>query len=418
MYRNWFLFLLMLFPYLAYPDTLTIQTCIQKALDKSTLSDEQLYYRSMTVLAERNIESTKLPSFNLIGQASYQSHVVEFPDAPILTFPTVPKEQARLYLDINYPLYSGGKQDLQSKVIEKEFEGQALETEVTKHQVKEIVASLYFNAVLSRIKTELLEKTLEDIERQRKLVKSGVENGIMMASAYDQFTLMMINVSQEILEAKYTNEKVYTLLSEWTGIEARNYQLTLPKAENTETTFSNRPEIKVFENKISLFDAQSDLTRAGNRPFVSLFAQGGIGRPNPFNFFETGLSPYYMAGLRFQWKLFDFGNARRSMEINELQKRVILLKRENLEDNLQRKNLETDLDAEKYEALLEGDRTAITLQENIVRRAGTQFENGVLNATEYLNEQSKLTQLRIRYEMHLVLLAKGRYEKQLNSGDI
>jgi len=400
----------------AFSDTLTIHTCIEKALEKNRTSEKRSYISSAAVLTEKSIDNAALPSLNLIGQASYQSDVVEFPSIPSMEFPQIPKEQARLYLDLNYPIYTGGRQGLQKEVIKRRTEGQILETEVSEQQTKEIVSRLYFSAALAQKKIVLLQKTLEDVERQRKLVKSGVENGVMLPNDYDRFSLMIISLQQEITGAEYDRKKVNALLGDWTGLAIDGRTLELPGETSTESGFEARPEVKLLENRAAMLDAASEAEKAGRRPVLALFAQGGVGRPNPFNFFETGFSPYYIAGLRLQWRLLDYGNINRTASINSFQKNNLQINKQNLENNLRRKELEKNTDIEKHQALLQGDLEAIALQENIVRRSKTQFEHGTLNASDYLNEQSKLIQLKLKYELNQVMLAQGRFERELNFG--
>jgi hypothetical protein len=64
----------------------------------------------------------------------------------------------------------------------------------------------------------------------------------------------------------------------------------------------NRPELRVFQAQQRLYDAESALIKADNKPVVYVFTQGYIGRPG-FNFLNTKIRPYGIAGVGLNWKL-------------------------------------------------------------------------------------------------------------------
>ena len=62
----------------------------------------------------------------------------------------------------------------------------------------------------------------------------------------------------------------------------------------------NRAELKLFDLQRHAFDAQEELITARNLPRISVFLQGGIGRP-ALNMLHSDLKGYYIGGLRLAW---------------------------------------------------------------------------------------------------------------------
>ena len=58
-------------------------------------------------------------------------------------------------------------------------------------------------------------------------------------------------------------------------------------------------------------------------PRFWVFAQGGIGRPNPLNFFEIEHATFYLIGLQMNWQIFDWGKVNRSKQIYQTQQEIV-----------------------------------------------------------------------------------------------
>jgi outer membrane protein TolC len=65
---------------------------------------------------------------------------------------------------------------------------------------------------------------------------------------------------------------------------------------------------------------------------------------------------------------------------------------------------------ESLKALIDRDSELITLRKKITASAESQYQNGIITATEYLNELNTERQAVINYEIHKINLSMARIE--------
>ena len=95
---------------------LSLLDCYEKAEKTHPLQREWQNRQQVYELHRKNLNTKWLPSFAATANATYMSDVVEFDQVlsalpvpiPPGTFPTMPKEQYKLTLDLNQILYDGG----------------------------------------------------------------------------------------------------------------------------------------------------------------------------------------------------------------------------------------------------------------------------------------------------------------------
>jgi hypothetical protein len=184
--------------------------------------------------------------------------------------------------------------------------------------------------------------------------------------------------------------------------------LSAPADWNKTSAPVERPEYQLFALQRQQTQLGQDLLRLRKQPRVEAFVQGGLGRPNPMNFFETDFQPFAMIGLRAAWTPLDWGNTRRDREVYALQSEQIGVQQAAFDRNRAAARLRSDADAAKYDAMLRSDDALIALQEDIIRRADAQVQNGVMTMTDYLAQVDLLTQARLTRETHRIQAWQAR----------
>ena len=104
-----------------------------------------------------------------------------------------------------------------------------------------------------------------------------------------------------------------------------------------------------------------------NQPRIEAFAQGGIGRPNPFNFFETGFQPFLLLGPRAACTPFDWGNRQRDAQKFDLQIKSVETQQQAFEQRLDATTLRDAADIIKWRDATGRDDAIIRLQEDLDR---------------------------------------------------
>jgi outer membrane protein TolC len=192
------------------------------------------------------------------------------------------------------------------------------------------------------------------------------------------------------------------MLSEWIGEQiTTNTILSIPKLPGLDKPLSiNRPEMGLFESQRKILDAQYGISNINRTPRIWAFAQGGIGQPNPMNFFEVDPETYYIFGIQLNWDIYDWGHTGRQKQVFKMQKAIVDTKQEDFERNLNIAMIKEYQEIDKLKEILYKDDQIIELQEMIVKSAFSEFENGVITSTEYLTELNTLIQAQIKRAQH------------------
>ena len=190
-------------------------------------------------------------------------------------------------------------------------------------------------------------------------------------------------------------------------------QLKIPEVAGSLTdTAIQRPELRQFKLKDQLLDLQIDLVGKLNRPSLYGFVQGGYGRPG-LNMLSSDFEWYYLAGLRLDWTLWDWGTRRRQQrslqadrDLNDLDRQEFLLQT--------RQQLDRQQEAiRELQNQLSVDQKLVRLRKKIVLTAAAQLAQGVITPTEYLIELQDETEARITRQTHRIQLTFAQLKDHL-----
>ena len=391
-------------------DTLTVQQCRELAVQNSPLQRKKLYAESIAALHIRDLRSNNLPRINIGAQATWQSDVFSFPgDNPLFQIPEVPKDQYKLSVDVAQRIWDGGTDRYSQQQRELERDLASAQADVDVYQLREIVTDLYFKTLLLQESEAILQSSKTDLQNRLKQAEASVAEGAALRTSADQVKIQILKTGQQISATEVDKQALLEILAKWIGRAQVDFALAGPGWSNTPLQPEARPEIRLFSLQQRSYQLQKDRLQLMLQPRIEAFAQGGIGRPNPFNFFETGFEPFLLVGLRASWTPFDWGNRQREAQIFDLQAKNVEAQRLAFEQRLEAGAIKDFWDLNvKYKEQLDQDDAIITLQEDIVRRAEAQVKNGVMTDTDYLTQINLLTQSRLTRKMHEVQAAQAR----------
>lgn len=409
-------------PFLAAAtDSLTVEQCRQLALQNSPLQQKKLLAESIAALQLRNVRSNSLPRFSVNGQATWQSDVFGLPiSSPLFEVPTVPKDQYKLALDVAERLYDGGSDKIVRQQRDLENQLAAAQVDVDVFQLREVVTDLFFKTLLLQKTEYVLLATLSDLQGRLRQTEAMVAEGVALRTAADQIRIQVLKTNQQIAATRADKTALLETLAKWVGREKADFKLAAPKqseATNPEPEISQRPEHQLFalqQRNLSLAKSALDLKA---RPKVEAFLQAGFGRPNPFNFFETGFEPFALVGLRATWTPYDWGNRRRDAQVLDLQAKNVAAQQLAFDQRFDASLVKDRSDALKMEGQLKQDADIIALQEDIVQRAEAQVKNGVMTVTDYLAQVNLLTQARLARATHEVQRWQAQENLRAKTGE-
>jgi outer membrane protein TolC len=402
-------------------DTLDLPYCYMKANELSPLKKQELLNKNIYELSHKNSGSSYLPKFFINGKASYQSEVITIPGLSMVPeFPIIPKEQFNVSLNLHQNIYDGGLSKHSRQIDESQLMISEKDLETQLYRLNETINSLYFSILNLQEGLKILDKSLENLIGQKELIVSRVKNGMILESNLFTIEKEILSLEQEMISIQSDQSALFSMLSEWIGQDiSENTVFIIPVSpELTEPMRINRPELGLFESQRNLLEAQYGISNINRTPKIWAFAQGGIGQPNPMNFFEVDPEGYYIFGIQLNWDIYDWGNTSRKKQVFKMQQAIVDTKQMDFERNLNIAMIKDYREIDKFSKILEKDEEIIALQEKIVQSSFSELQNGVITSTEYLIQLNMLIQAKIKRSQHELNLSNAYVSIYTSSGNI
>ncbi len=419
--RTLFLFILLL-PWLTViigQDALTLRQCYEAAYTATPLAAEKQTYSSMWELKDKNLVKGWLPTLDANGTFLYNSEVMDISGAlGALPVPGIadamqplPHEQYKITLDINQPIYDGGAIRGARAAEKAGLLVNEKQTEVDLYQLRGQINTCYFNIMLLDKQKVLLTDFLTLINKRMKSVNSALASGVLLKSDQDVLVAEKIKLEQQLTENRNRRTSLMKILSDLTGIAIDDsIVLTMPATRQKLTGELARPELQLFDLRKEQLDASRQLISSKRMPKAFAFATLGYGNPPGNNFFRDEFDSYYTVGAGLKWNIFDWNKARNEKQVVALQQDMIDSRKTDLTNNLNRLLDAKSAEIATLESMLQTDAELIAIRKRISERAASQYENGTITATEYMNELNAERQALINAEIHQTNLAMARIE--------
>jgi outer membrane protein TolC len=396
-------------------DSLTLDQALEYAKQHYPLARQQGLIQSTKELSLASLNRGYLPQVSINGQASTQSEVTRLPfSSPLPAFQMEPldRDQYRITADLQQVVYDGGAIERQKKIQELQAGTEQEKLNVELQKVRERVRILFLGLLLIDEQEEQARLTRSDVEAGIKKQEAAVKFGTALRSQLAVLQAERLRVEQRITELKASRKTLLETLSLFTGTDyAENIRLVRPSATVSITNDNRirRPELRLLEVQDSLTQTQRRLLSSRSLPRLSLFAQGGYGRPG-LNMLLNEFDWFYLAGARFQWNLGGLYSLRKERKINSLQQSTIQLQKESylLQANATVTQCRNEM--EKYYSLIRGDDEIIALREEVKRASKAQLDNGVITSSDYLREVNAAEQARLSATLHRLQLLQTQLE--------
>jgi outer membrane protein TolC len=398
---------------------LTLKECYDQAMTANALASEKKGYTDISKLKDENLVMGWLPTLDANGSLIYNSSVVDLSGVlGSLPIPGIanaikplPNEQYKITLDINQVIYDGGAIKGARALEKADLSINEKQTETDLYKLRGQINGYYFNLLLLARQNELLNNYLEIIKKRITSMQSAVNNGVIIKSDVDVLTSEKINIEQQLAENEIRKSSLIKILSDLTGnkIEAST-ELILPSISGELSNELSRPELQLFDLRKEQLAAGMKVIESKRLPKAIGFATLGYGNPPGSNFFKNEFAPYYVLGASIKWNIFDWNKAKNEKQIISFQQGILDNRKNDLTDNLKRLLEAKNSEIESLKALIDRDSELITLRKKITASAESQYQNGIITATEYLNELNTERQAVINYEIHKINLSMARIE--------
>ena len=398
---------------------LTLKECYDQAMASNALAGEKKGYSDISRLKDENLVMGWLPTLDANGSLIYNSSVVDLSGVlGSLPIPGIanaikplPNEQYKITLDINQVIYDGGAIKGARALEKADLSVNEKQTETDLYKLRGQINGCYFNLLLLARQKELLNNYLEIIKKRIASMQSAVNNGVIIKSDVDVLNSEKINIEQQLAENEIRKSSFIKILSDLTGnkIEAST-ELILPSISGELSNELSRPELQLFDLRKEQLAAGMKVIESKRLPKAVGFATLGYGNPPGSNFFKNEFAPYYVLGASIKWNIFDWNKAKNEKQIISFQQGILDNRKNDLTDNLKRLLEAKNSEIESLKALIDRDSELITLRKKITASSESQYQNGSITATEYLNELNTERQALINSEIHKINLSMAMIE--------
>ena len=397
---------------------LTMEQCYALAATNSSLAQQKVLTLTAGKMAERNQNLKWLPQIDLNGQATYQSDVTNLPiKIPNITIDPPGKDQYKGTLSLVQPIYDGGMISGQKKLqqISTNLEGQKVEVDL--YQLKSKINAYFFTALLMDENIALMKSVTDNLNNNIKKVTAQAENGIATKSNVDVLQAELLKTAQNIIEFKATKKEAVEMLGILTGasIDVETVFVRPAGIAVSQDTVVARPELKLFDFQKQQFQQQSRLINAKTNPKLSLFGNGGYGRPG-LNQLENQFQWFYIGGITLSIPITGHFTQKREKSIFKMQEQIVDKQKENFLNNNRQLLTQQKNEVEKYEQLVSTDADIVALRTKIKDNASYKLVNGIITSTDYVTELNAENQARLTQKLHEVQWLQAQYNYQLILG--
>jgi outer membrane protein TolC len=323
----------------------------------------------------------------------------------------LPHEQYKITVDINQTIYDGGAIKASRNIEKADLSINAKQTETDLYKLRGQINNYYFNLLLISRQKDLLNNYLELIKKRISSIQSGVNNGVVLKSDIDVLTAEKIKLDQQISENEIRRISFLKILSALIGSEINTSdEFAVPLQTMEMSNDLLRPELQLFDLRKEQLSAGLKLIDSKRMPKAFGFATLGYGNPPGSNFFKDQFAPYYIVGAGVKWNIFDWNKSKNEKHIITIQQGILENRKNDLKDNLTRSLESKSAEIASLKTLMTTDDELITLRKRITASAESQYQNGTITATEYLNELNSERQAVINSEIHKINLAAASVE--------
>lgn len=387
-------------------NSLTLDSCLEMAKQNYPLIKQYTLIEKTKEYSIANAQKGVLPQFNVAGQATYQSAVTAVQiSLPNMNIPTISKDQYKLYGEVSQSITDLFTVKDQKEYINANSEIETQKIEVELYKLKERINNLFFGILLIDAQIQQTELLKKDIQNGIEKTNVAITNGVALKSTADNLKAELLKANQKTIELKATRKGYADMLALFIGKPIDENTILEKPHRQLFTNTINRPELRLFNLQKKSFDVQEKLITAKNMPRVSLFFQGGLGRPG-LNMLNPDFAGYYIGGLRLSWNITGFYTYKNEKKILSNNQSAIDIQRETFLFNTNLTLKQQNADITKMQELIETDKSIITLRESVKTTTQNQLTYGTATTNDYLivvNAEDQAKQSLILHEIQLLM---------------
>jgi len=391
--------------------------CWQKAEQNYPRAKDSQNYEQIASLKVANLKTAYLPRVDANAQATYQSDVthMDLSKLPIpgLSIPSPDKDQYKLTVDLSQLIWDGGQVSASKKLELAGLAADNMQVAVDLYALKGRVTQLFYGIVLKKQQLKIQEALKYDLMQKLSKTSAGVRNGAVLKANELLLKASIVNIEQEMASTESDKNGLIDALTVLVG-SSISYSTDFIW-DDAPSAGEQRPEFDLFKSQKAKIDVANDLYTAKRMPKVMAFGQLGYGKP-ALNMFNNGFDSFYYVGVRATWNIFDWNSTKRDRQTLRLQQKMVDNRQAMFEQSQKVELAQESKSLSKYENLLKTDEDLIAIREEVAKSYSVMYDNGAINAADYVGRQTELKQAELNREMHKVMLAFSRLNINIING--
>ena len=403
----------------------SLEECRQAAEHNYPIIRQYDLIARTTELTVRNIQKAWFPQISVTAQGSYQNKVTAWPEnlqglfAQMgLQLQGLSQDQYKVGIDVRQTLFDGGTIGSLREIARGEGAVQAAQTEVDLYKIGQRVHEMYFALLLLDEQLRLNADVNALLRSNEQQLAAMLKSGTASAGDFENVKAERLSAEQQQTELLSQRQTLQRLLSLFCGIPVDS--IHRPAVPNLPSGENKRPELRLFDRRLQLTDAQEKALDAQLLPQLGLFAQGYYGNPG-LNLFEDMMKRRWswngIAGLKLTWNLSALYTHRNEKSKLRVQRELIENARQQFLFNNQLDETQQSENVRRFRAIAQRDGEIIALRTAVRKAAESKLAHGIIDVNGLLREINKENAAKTQQAIHEIDMLKAMYDLKFSHNE-
>lgn len=403
----------------------SLEECRQAAEHNYPIIRQYDLIARTTELTVRNIQKAWFPQISVTAQGSYQNKVTAWPENLQGMFAQMgiqlqglSRDQYKVGIDVRQTLFDGGAIGSRREIARGEGAVQAAQTEVDLYKIGQRVHEMYFALLLLDEQLRLNADVNALLRSNEAQLAAMLKSGTASAGDFENVKAERLSAEQQQTELLSQRQTLQRLLSLFCGIPVDS--IRRPAVPNLPSGENKRPELRLFDRRLQLTDAQEKAVDAQLLPQFGLFAQGYYGNPG-LNLFEDMMKRRWswngIAGLKLTWNLSALYTHRNEKSKLRVQRELIENARQQFLFNNRLDETQQSENVRRFRAIAQRDGEIIALRTAVRKAAESKLAHGIIDVNGLLREINKENAAKTQQAIHEIDMLKAMYDLKFSHNE-
>ena len=403
----------------------SLEECRQAAEHNYPIIRQYDLIARTTELTVRNIQKAWFPQISVTAQGSYQNKVTAWPENLQGLFAQMgiqlqglSRDQYKVGIDVRQTLFDGGTIGSRREITRGEGAVQAAQTEVDLYKIGQRVHEMYFGLLLLDEQLRLNADVNALLRSNEAQLAAMLKSGTASAGDFENVKAERLSAEQQQTELLSQRQTLQRLLSLFCGIPVDS--IRRPPVPNLPSGENKRPELRLFDRRLQLTDAQEKALDAQLLPQLGFFAQGYYGNPG-LNLFEDMMKRRWswngIAGLKLTWNLSALYTHRNEKSKLRVQRELIENARQQFLFNNRLDETQQSENVRRFRAIAQRDGEIIALRTAVRKAAESKLAHGIIDVNGLLREINRENAAKTQQAIHEIDMLKAMYDLKFSHNE-